>query len=58
MSLFETKDLVVTSAMIQKCHDVAVKEYFIDHKNGKGITVAKTLDEAIEFAKVYQGMIG
>ena len=58
MSLFETKNLVVTSAMIAKCHEVSVKEYFIDNKDGKGITSAKTLDEAIEFAKVYQNMIG
>jgi len=58
MSLFETKDLVVTSAMIQTCYECSEKRFFIDNKDGKGITVANTLDEAIEFAKVYQGMIG
>lgn len=58
MSLFETKDLTVTSAMIQKCHEVSVEEFFIDMKNGKGITCAKSLDEAIEFAKTYQKLLG
>lgn len=58
MSLFTTKDLTVTSAMIQKCREVSVKEFFIDMKDGKGITSAKTLDEAIEFAKAYQKLLG
>lgn len=58
MSLFTTKDLTVTSAMIQTCHEVSVKKYFIDMKDGKGITSAKTLDEAIEFAKAYQKLLG
>lgn len=58
MPLFTTKDLTVTSAMIAKCHDVSVEEFFIDMNNGKGITSAKTLDEAIEFAKAYQKLLG
>ena len=56
-SLFETKDLVVSSASIAKCHDVSVVEFFIDMKNGKGVAVAKTLDEAKDFAVAYQKLL-
>tara|TARA_R110000772_G_scaffold106420_5_gene208377 strand:- start:828 stop:1004 length:177 start_codon:yes stop_codon:yes gene_type:complete len=58
MSLFTTKDLKVTSAMIATCHEVSVNKFFIDMNNGKGITSAATLDEAIEFAKAYQKLLG
>ena len=58
MTLFTTKDLIVTSAVIAKCHDVSVEEFFIDMNSGKGVTVAKTLKEAIEFAKAYQKLLG
>lgn len=56
-SLFETKDLVVSSAMIAKCHDVSVLEYFIDYKNGKAISVTDNLDEAKGFAVTYQNLL-
>lgn len=56
-SLFETKDLVVSSASIAKCHDVSVVEFFIDMKNGKGVAVAKTLNEAKDFAVAYQKLL-
>jgi hypothetical protein len=58
MSLFTTKDLTVTSAMIATCHEVSVKKFFIDMSSGKGVTSAKTLGEAIEFAKAYQKLLG
>jgi hypothetical protein len=58
MSLFETKNLVVTSAMIAKCHEVSVKTFFIDTKEGKGITTAKDLDSAISFSNSYQKLLG
>ena len=57
-TLFATKDLTVTSAMIATCHEVSVKKFFVDMNNGKGITSANTLDEAIEFAKAYQQLLG
>lgn len=58
MSLFETKDLVVTSALIAKCYDVSVTGFFIDTKQGKGITSAKNLQSAIDFAVSYQKLLG
>jgi hypothetical protein len=58
MSLFTTKDLTVTSAIIAICHEVSVEKFFIDMNSGKGVTSAKTLGEAIEFAKAYQKLLG
>lgn len=58
MSLFETKDLVITKANIATCYECSEVRFFIDMKNGKSVSVAKSFDEAVEFAKVYQGMIG
>ncbi len=58
MSLFTTKDLTVTSSMIATCREASVKRFFIDTNEGKGITSANTLDEAIEFAKAYQKLLG
>ena len=58
MSLFTTKDLTVTKATIAVTHTESKIEFFIDMNNGKGITSAKTLDEAIEFAKAYQKLLG
>ena len=58
MSLFETKDLVVTTAVIAICHEVSETQFFIDMKSGKGITTAKNLDLAIDFAKSYQKLLG
>lgn len=56
-SLFETKDLVVSSASIAKCHEVSVVEFFIDMKDGKGIAVTDTLQEAKDFAVAYQKLL-
>ena len=58
MSLFETKNLVVTSSMIAKCHEVSVETFFVDTKEGKGITTAKDLDSAVAFANSYQKLLG
>jgi hypothetical protein len=58
MSLFNTKDLTVSKAIIAVTHTESKVEFFIDINNGKGITSAKTLDEAIEFAKAYQKLLG
>jgi hypothetical protein len=58
MSLFNTKDLTVSKAIIAVTHTESKVEFFIDMNNGKGITSAKTLDEAIEFAKAYQKLLG
>lgn len=57
-TLFQTKDLTVTSTLIAKCREVSEKVFFIDMNNGKGITTAKTLDLAIDFAKAYQKLLG
>ena len=57
-TLYFTKDLVITSALIAKCREVSEKMFFIDMKNGKGITTAKTFDLAIDFAKSYQKLLG
>lgn len=58
MPLFTTKDLTVTSAMIAVDHENSEKRFFIDNKDGKGISVSLSLDEAIGFAKAYQKLLG
>ena len=56
--LFQTKDLTVTSTFIAECREVSKRVFFVDMNNGKGITTAKTLDLAIDFAKAYQNLLG
>jgi hypothetical protein len=58
MPLFTTKDLTITKATIAVTHTESKVEFFIDMNNGKGITSAPTLGEAIEFAKAYQKLLG
>lgn len=56
-ALFVTKDLIVTSALIEKCRDVAVVEYFVDMKSGKGLITTESLAEAKKFAIAYQALL-
>ena len=56
-SIFETKDLVVTSASIAQCHEHSVTEFFIDYKSGKGLSVCASEKLAIEFAIAFQKML-
>lgn len=56
--LFQTKDLEVTSTMIDVCREVSKKVFFIDNKDGKGISSCDKLELAIDFAKSYQGLLG
>jgi hypothetical protein len=60
MSLFTTKDLTVSKVDLPTAYDETGvnTRFFIDMNNGKGITSAATLDEAIEFAKAYQKLLG
>ena len=58
MSLFTTKDLIITKATIAVTHTESKVEFFIDMNGGKGITSAATLGEAIAFAKAYQKLLG
>ncbi len=60
MPLFTTKDLTVSKVDLPTAYDETGvnTRFFIDMKNGKGITSAKTLDEAVEFAKEYQKLLG
>jgi len=59
-ALFQTKDLVVVKVNLPTAYDETGvnTRYFIDMNSGKGITSAKTLNEAIEFAKAYQKLLG
>ena len=56
-SIFETKDLIVTSASIAQCQEHRITKFFIDYKNGKSLSVCKNADLAIEFAVAFQKMI-
>lgn len=60
MSLFTTKDLTVNKVELPTAYDESGvnTRFFIDMNSGKGITSAKTLGEAIEFAKAYQKLLG
>ena len=60
MPLFTTKDLQVLKVYLPTAYDESGvnTRFFIDMNSGKGITSAATLDEAIEFAKAYQKLLG
>ncbi len=60
MPLFTTKDLQVSKVDLPTAYDESGvnTRFFIDRNDGKGITSAPTLSEAIEFAKAYQKLLG
>ena len=59
MIKFTTKDLTVSEVDLGlEFYDEGENiKFFVDHKNGKGITTAPTLKQAIEFAEYYQTLL-
>ncbi len=57
MSLFETRDLVVSSAPIDQCFNTSKIVYFIDLKNGKGVASGDNFDKACTYAISYQSQL-
>lgn len=57
MILFSTKNLEVKKVILPVTRTETKIEYFIDHKNGKGITSAKTLELAMHFASSFQSIL-